>query len=230
MHRAIKRRVRDRKFIPYDSKKHLARAFAVSGSKAISWDLFPPVQGYRPFNSRSKKNYSINLTRQQADWSNLVLSKDNRICQNCGSTEYLEAHHIWPQSWFPHLRYIVKNGITLCKSCHANAYHAYEITPYQFKILTQEMSQINANIETENFWSYYTAGIDKGRVLLHNLLSSEEMGFTEKEKNWFLTWAKLNDLIERTKQSAERSPIKDASFKLNESLISMINRHDAWKK
>lgn len=228
MHRAIKRRIRDRNFIPYDSKKHLIRAFAISGSRAISWDLFPPVKGYRPFNSKAKRNYSINLIRQQSDWSELVLIRDNRICQKCGATENLEAHHIWPQSWFPHLRYIVKNGIALCKPCHVIAYHAYEITPYQFKILTQEMSQINANVESENFWSYFTAGIGKGRVLSHNLLSEEEMGFTEDEKDWFLTWAKLNDFIERTKSTAERSPIKDKFMDLNRDIIEEINSHDPY--
>lgn len=47
MRRNIKRRIRDRNFLEYDHEKHFIRAYAVSNSKALSWDLFPPVKGYQ---------------------------------------------------------------------------------------------------------------------------------------------------------------------------------------
>jgi hypothetical protein len=225
MRRAVKRRIRDRKFIPYQPDTHLAKAFAVSASKALSWDLFLPVSGYRPHRAKSKRSYKVSLQRQQSDWSKLVLKRDRNTCQNCQSKENLEAHHVWPQGWFPHLRYVVKNGLTLCRTCHGNAYHAREITPLQFQILTEEVKKINANLESDDFWTFYTAGIEKGRVLSHNLLTREEMSFTDDEKKWFLTWAKLNDFFPRTKKSAKKSPIKDLSMKIDSKLEKELQNH-----
>ena len=44
------------------------------------------------------------------------------LCQDpdCKSKKgcYIEAHHIKPWSRYVKLRYITKNGITLCKPCH----------------------------------------------------------------------------------------------------------------
>jgi len=52
-------------------------------------------------------------------WRNSVFERDNYTCQKCGVKNcYLEAHH--KKSWakYPKLRYILTNGITLCKKCH----------------------------------------------------------------------------------------------------------------
>ena len=51
-------------------------------------------------------------------WSNLVKSRDNYICQKCGSEKNLVAHHIKPWAENKDLRYNIENGITLCKECH----------------------------------------------------------------------------------------------------------------
>lgn len=52
------------------------------------------------------------------DWKQKVFERDDFICQNCGNTGYLEAHHI--KSWkdYPELRSEFSNGITLCLKCH----------------------------------------------------------------------------------------------------------------
>ncbi|WP_394351210.1 HNH endonuclease [Draconibacterium mangrovi] len=39
----------------------------------------------------------------------------------CGSHEDLDAHHIMPKSRYPHWKYNVDNGITLCNQCHEKA-------------------------------------------------------------------------------------------------------------
>jgi 5-methylcytosine-specific restriction endonuclease McrA len=36
----------------------------------------------------------------------------------CGSAENLEADHIQPKKLYPHLKYEVSNGRTLCHNCH----------------------------------------------------------------------------------------------------------------
>lgn len=51
-------------------------------------------------------------------WRQLVLERDGHKCIKCGSTENLQADHIKPFCYFPELRLDVKNGRTLCVSCH----------------------------------------------------------------------------------------------------------------
>lgn len=58
------------------------------------------------------------------EWRKKVFERDNGTCQNiqCGSTRNPEAHHILNFADYPEERTNVKNGIILCKICHAN-YH-----------------------------------------------------------------------------------------------------------
>ena len=142
MHRAEKRRIRDRKFIAYLPEQHFARAFSLSSNTSTTWDLFPPPKDYRPYNANSKKTYTVSSKRQHSDWSMLVLERDSYKCQKCGNTERLEAHHIWPQGAYANLRYLLRNGTTLCRPCHDIAYHAPQITPGQFLELTSETKLI----------------------------------------------------------------------------------------
>lgn len=47
-----------------------------------------------------------------------VLERDEYRCKLCGSSKNLQVHHIKSYAQNPRLRTSVKNGITLCKSCH----------------------------------------------------------------------------------------------------------------
>jgi len=52
-------------------------------------------------------------------WREKVFKRDDYTCQECGKRGcYLEPHHIKPFALFPELRFVVSNGITLCKKCH----------------------------------------------------------------------------------------------------------------
>jgi len=218
MWRAEKRRIRDRSFIQYDARNHFARAYAVSASDACTWDLFPPVKGYRPYNAKATRSYNVSPRRQHSDWSKLVIQRDGYKCKTCGEEKNLEAHHIWPQGWYPQLRYILKNGITLCCKCHEVAFYSTEITPGQFIELTNETKEINANIEASDFWDYYTAGLEKGRVLAYKLLTPEEMLLNNDEMEWFITWAALNNFLGRTERVVREAPIKDDFYKISEEM------------
>jgi hypothetical protein len=57
--------------------------------------------------------------RSVRQWRSAVLKRDRGICQGCGATERLHAHHLIPWALVPSLRLTVENGLTLCGSCHA---------------------------------------------------------------------------------------------------------------
>lgn len=51
-------------------------------------------------------------------WRSAVFRRDNYTCRECGTTRDIVADHI--KSWrnYPSLRHDVKNGQTLCRTCH----------------------------------------------------------------------------------------------------------------
>lgn len=57
-------------------------------------------------------------TKQYRVWRVSVFERDKGMCQHCGSSEGIQAHHIKPFSTHIKLRYKVSNGLTLCNSCH----------------------------------------------------------------------------------------------------------------
>lgn len=76
----------------------------------------PKKQRIRRFstNDRDYKDPAYTEFRKE------VLKRDCRCCQwpKCGATRRLHVHHIRTWSEHPNLRYIVSNGITLCKTHH----------------------------------------------------------------------------------------------------------------
>lgn len=54
-----------------------------------------------------------------------VRRKEWQVFCKCCDKDNLEAHHINSWAEFPEDRFILENGLTLCKICHKN-YHDYE--------------------------------------------------------------------------------------------------------
>ncbi len=64
-------------------------------------------------------NILLKMTSAYRDWRNSVFTRDDYTCQECGvKGGYLQVHHIKNFSNYPKLRFIIDNGITLCKDCH----------------------------------------------------------------------------------------------------------------
>lgn len=60
-------------------------------------------------------------TREYRKWRISVIRRDKK-CVICNSNEKRVAHHINNGSHHPEERFLVSNGITLCRKCHT-AYH-----------------------------------------------------------------------------------------------------------
>ena len=52
------------------------------------------------------------------EWRKAVFERDGFICQDCGATGYLQAHHIIPFSKDFSKAFDIDNGRTVCVSCH----------------------------------------------------------------------------------------------------------------
>jgi len=85
-------------------------------------------EGQRKRNSNriliSPINKLIRQSNEYKEWRESVFIRDNWTCQECGKRSKkdcyirIEAHHKKPFALFPELRFVIDNGITLCKKCH----------------------------------------------------------------------------------------------------------------
>ena len=67
-------------------------------------------------------------------WRKEIYKRDNFTCQwpGCKSHKKLNAHHIKKWSNYPHLRYDVNNGITLCSTHHKSISNMEELYELNF--------------------------------------------------------------------------------------------------
>lgn len=57
-----------------------------------------------------------------------VKNRDNNECVICGNNTGLQVHHLNSYANYKQLRYLVDNGITLCKECHSKFHEKYGYT------------------------------------------------------------------------------------------------------
>jgi len=74
---------------------------------------------YKGKNCKTPKIKIIRRSLKYQIWRNKIFKRDNWTCLLCNQRGgKLEAHHKKSFTHFPKLRFILKNGITLCLKCH----------------------------------------------------------------------------------------------------------------
>jgi hypothetical protein len=76
-------------------------------------------------------NLKIRSSWEFRKWKASVYERDHWTCRKCGAKKSdhikIEAHHVKPFATFPELRFLIDNGLTLCKKCHSNEPKGKEI-------------------------------------------------------------------------------------------------------
>jgi hypothetical protein len=92
-----------------EHKKNMSMNHAnVNGENNPNWKGGITCDRHKDINSNEYKNWRIS-----------IFKRDNYKCQACddGSNKLI-PHHIARWSDYPFMRYLIYNGITLCKKCH----------------------------------------------------------------------------------------------------------------
>lgn len=83
---------------------------------------FEAIRGSRHYNWKGGKtptDVTLRRSPEARAWTMAVFRRDKFRCRVVGCEERrLQAHHIAPWADFPHLRFDVSNGVTLCKAHH----------------------------------------------------------------------------------------------------------------
>lgn len=86
----------------------------------------------------NNRNYNDPIYKE---WRLSVYKRDKFVCQwpNCTFKKKLHAHHIYKWADFPALRFVLDNGISLCKIHHDMIKNQEEIyAPVLSKILASK--------------------------------------------------------------------------------------------
>jgi len=69
----------------------------------------------------------IRASIQYKQWQKEVFIRDGYCCSLCGDRKkkFLVAHHIQNFAQYPQLRFVIENGITLCRNCHKEFHKKY---------------------------------------------------------------------------------------------------------
>ena len=59
---------------------------------------------------------------QYREWRSSVFLRDGFRCVKCGTKKDIQAHHIKAWKKNKQLRYVIDNGVTLCRKCHLEAH------------------------------------------------------------------------------------------------------------
>lgn len=92
-----------------------------------------------------EERYKKRLWSGYGLWRKKVYEKDNYTCQCCfkESNGDIEAHHLDGYSWCEEKRLDIRNGVTLCKGCHAKFHEIYG----KFNVTRDQFIKFRENLE-----------------------------------------------------------------------------------
>ena len=77
-------------------------------------------------NYKTYENKRIRESVEAHLWRETVFTRDNWTCQKCDKRgKKIHPHHIQNFAKYPKLRFVIDNGITLCKECHFSFHRKY---------------------------------------------------------------------------------------------------------
>lgn len=76
------------------------------------------LKGEKNYGWKGGNAISERGTSEYSKWRKFVLKRDSCICQICGETENIEAHHLNSFLKFKDQRFLPENGVCLCHFCH----------------------------------------------------------------------------------------------------------------
>lgn len=66
----------------------------------------------------------LNSTRLRK-WAKACRLRDGNTCQMCGRVGGpIQVHHVYPKSLYPKKAYELRNGVSLCFTCHKGVVHS----------------------------------------------------------------------------------------------------------
>lgn len=102
----------------------IAKINAIKRNKLMSGENHPRWRfDFTEKDRNETRYYNPKLFR----WRNKVYKRDNFTCQKCKDDQggNLVAHHIYSWDKYIKLRFITKNGLTLCENCHKDFHKRY---------------------------------------------------------------------------------------------------------
>lgn len=89
-----------------------------------------------------KESREARNSQEYIKWRDAVYKRDEYTCALCGADTDLHAHHKKGFDEFPSLRYVVNNGITLCRKCHLKVHKK----PSDNRVITECEPNVNDNV------------------------------------------------------------------------------------
>jgi len=86
-------------------------------------------KGHKPPEGKEHPNWKGGIWKKRRQWSKIILKRDNYEC--CGCLKKTKVtHHIITQKEDSNQKYDIRNGLTLCRSCHAYIHKVMEKNGY----------------------------------------------------------------------------------------------------
>lgn len=93
-------------------------------------------------------------------WKKLVIKKYGSRCNVCKGEGVIQPHHFFPKRNYYLLKFVVENGVPLCKACHFRHHHLNDPTIHQGIIAGRGKEWYNKLVEKSKEQKYSFKTLD----------------------------------------------------------------------